>query len=123
MGTTQFMAVPYALNAANISGLEALDEGNGVGWRLIGKDSGFYGDIGSNAVDLSFGGVTSEVHGATGQYATAFGANVEASGYASNAMGSWTNASGNQSTAIGYQTTASGEYATAFGNQTTASGS
>ena len=38
MGTTQFMAVPYSLQsvkASNVTGLEALDEGNGIGWRLI----------------------------------------------------------------------------------------
>ena len=34
---TQFMAVPYALKtAANVSGLEAIDEGNGKGWRIKG---------------------------------------------------------------------------------------
>lgn len=35
------------------SGLEAIDEGNGIGWRLIGRNPTNYGNIGFNSVDLS----------------------------------------------------------------------
>ena len=37
MGTTPFSAVPYAITATsaqNVTGLEAINEGNGIGWRL-----------------------------------------------------------------------------------------
>src|SRR5690606_35760675 len=49
-----------------VSGLEALDEGNGIGWRLIGKPPANYGDIGLDAVDLSQSSGASTTVGATG---------------------------------------------------------
>ena len=128
MGTTQFMAVPYALQAetattaSNVTGLEALDEGNGIGRRLVGKNPANYGDIGLNAVDLSFSGVFSLTFGASGTRSTAIGSNTRASNFASTAMGNATAASGNSSTAMGFGTTALGDYATAMGRGTTASG-
>lgn len=50
------------------TGLEALDEGNGTGWRLVGKDPANYGNIGLGAVDFSFSNSASSVNGARGQY-------------------------------------------------------
>ncbi|MCX7550476.1 tail fiber domain-containing protein [Xanthomarina sp. F2636L] len=91
MGTTQFMAVPYALqaeNAANVTGLEALDEGNGVGWRLIGSNSAYYDNIGENAVDLSIGS-SGGAEGASGELATSLGSGTKADSYASTALGSY----------------------------------
>ncbi len=39
----------------NNTGLEAINEGNGIGWRLIGRSCRIcYGKIGINAVDLSY---------------------------------------------------------------------
>lgn len=35
------------------TGLEAIDEGNGVGWRLIGRDPAHFGNVGLGAVDFS----------------------------------------------------------------------
>lgn len=35
------------------TGLEALDEGNGIGWRLIGRNPMEYENIGKNAIDFS----------------------------------------------------------------------
>ncbi|WP_370097234.1 tail fiber domain-containing protein [Xanthomarina gelatinilytica] len=151
MGTTQFMAVPYALSAANVSGLEALDEGNGVGYRLKDSNPIYYGNIGDRAVDLSYGGDTGYDAGqgavgtgsvamgqyttanvgsvamgygssATGQYATAMGSNTIASGPFSVAMGEASTASGISATAMGYNTAASGQAATAMGFETEASG-
>ena len=52
MGTTQFLSVPYALHAQtaeNTMGLEDIDEGNGIGWRLKDRDPDNYGNIGENA--------------------------------------------------------------------------
>ncbi|MFD2822252.1 tail fiber domain-containing protein [Lacinutrix iliipiscaria] len=121
LGTTQFMTVPYALSAGNVSGLEAIDEGNGVGWRIKGKDPDHYGNIGENATDLSHSNVNSTTHGATGEYTTAIGFKTTALGNRSTAMGYETIASGIYSTAMGRETTASGSHSTTIGYNTTAS--
>ena len=151
LGTTPFMAVPYALYASradynslsnlpsitNPTGLEAIDEGNGVGYRLINKNPANYGNIGLNAVDISESNEVSTTYGATGAYSFATGSKVTASaafstamgdrtissGYGATAMGQQSEASGFFSTAIGNITTSSGDYSTALGNNTTASGS
>jgi len=131
LGTTQLMAVPYAihskgadnaLTADNVTGLEAIDEGNGIGWRLIGKDPNNFGNIGSDAVDLSYSSAASTEYGATGNRAIAMGAFTKASGPYSTSMGLSTVASGSYATASGYATVASGITATAIGDFTTASG-
>ena len=74
MGTTQFMAVPYALQAKEASnvfsgnyddlvntptiieptGLEQITENGNSGWRLLGREPENYGDIGYGALDLSY---------------------------------------------------------------------
>lgn len=119
MGTTQFMVVPYALNATkanNVTGLEALDEGNGLGWRLIGTNSANYGNIGLNSVDLSYSSSASSTQGATGNTSTAMGYATTASGLNSTAMGYGTTASGIVSTAIGIYTDATSYLSTAIGS-------
>ncbi|GAB1858306.1 hypothetical protein MHTCC0001_31430 [Flavobacteriaceae bacterium MHTCC 0001] len=149
LGTTQFMAAPYAkysevagntfsgdyidlTNTPKITtptGLEAIDEGNGVGWRLSNTNPDNYGDIGENAVDLSSqislsdtrgaSGFSSFVSGfdtrASGTYATAFGRSTIASGDFSIAMGNATRSTGFASTSAGIFAQASGEYSTAIG--------
>jgi len=128
LGSTQFRAVPYALYAetsgtADPSGLEAIDEGNGIGWRLVGKNPSYYGNIGYQAVDLSHSDVDGNLNlGATGSYSTSMGSYTKASGLGSTAMGDNTIASNSFSTAIGINTTASGIRSTAMGDGTTASG-
>ena len=117
MGTTEFKAVPYALFAenSNSSGLEAINEGGGTGWRLIGRNPDFYGPIANSAVDLSVNFAPSATHGATGRYSTALGYQTTASGYGSFASGINTIASQSQATAMGAATTASGVSSTAMG--------
>jgi hypothetical protein len=150
LGTTPFNTVPYALSAANVNGLEAIDEGNGIGYRLVDRDPNNHGNVGLNAVDLSLNFTASTERGATGNYALATGFNTTASGTYATAMGrstiasefntiamgnqaiassvgsislgSFTTANGSNSTAIGSQTNATGDYSTALGSQTTASG-
>ena len=122
LGTTQFMAVPYALNAANVTGLETLNEGNGVGWRLKGKDPAKYDNVGENAVDLSTSYYNVSFYGASGNHAIAMGRNTRASGDRATAMGSNTRASGDGATTMGLSTEASGLNATAMGVSTEASG-
>ena len=120
MGTTEFQAVPYALNAANVSGLEALDEGNGIGWRLIGADPANHGNIGKDAVDFSYQIVSSEISGATGDNSTALGFSTSASNFNSFAAGYGTYAVGAQSTSLGNLTYASGEASMTTGSFTKA---
>ena len=136
------------VNANLATGLEAIDEGNGMGWRLKGFAPANYGAIGFNAKDFSFG--TAGTTGAIGSYSFALGINTTASGVNSMAMGEgsiadgatsfalgtttealgassvamgfFATASGDESTAMGAGTTASGATSTAIGNGTTASG-
>ncbi|WP_458626122.1 tail fiber domain-containing protein [Winogradskyella sp. PC D3.3] len=125
MGTTEFKTVPYAINAktaTNVTGLEALNEGNGTGWRLKGRDSNNYGDIGANAVDISSNYSPSTTIGATGSYSIAMGRGTTASGDFSLAMGGYTKASGNNSMATGYYSEASGTSSSAMGYNAKASG-
>lgn len=122
MGTTEFNAVPYALYAesSNNSGLEAINEGNGTGRRLIGMNPENYGTIANFAVDLSYSPASSTTRGATGNYAAALGYQTTASGYSSFASGVNTIASGTQATAMGAGTVASGHSSVAMGNGTIA---
>lgn len=123
VGTTAFKTVPYAKVAENVTGLEALDEGNGIGWRLVGRDPNNYGNIGRLSIDLSISTNLSTIYGATGNNSTALGRGTRASGDRSTSMGISTIASGANSTAMGIFTEASGSYSTAMGLSTVASGS
>ncbi|WP_299883968.1 tail fiber domain-containing protein [uncultured Lacinutrix sp.] len=97
-------------------GLEAIDEGNGTGWRLIGRNPSLHATIGSNALDLSLSDESNSFgYGASGSSSIAMGFNSTASGLNSTAMGSTTAATGTQSTAMGVSTFASGNISTAMG--------
>ncbi|MFC0604196.1 tail fiber domain-containing protein [Winogradskyella pulchriflava] len=109
-------------SGTNPTGLEALDEGNGIGWRLVGVDDNNYGNIGNEAIDLSINNITSTVYGATGNRSVALGFSTEASGAYAMATGYNTEASGETSTAMGLETEASGDNSTAFGKGTNAIG-
>tara|TARA_B110000037_G_scaffold77056_1_gene92160 strand:+ start:162 stop:1070 length:909 start_codon:yes stop_codon:yes gene_type:complete len=101
--------------------LGPVTENGNTGQRLQTSNASNHGDIGSNAVDLSYSG-SSSIRGATGNYSTAMGYNPTASGFASTAMGAVTTASGVYSTAMGLYTTASGSASTAMGFSSTANG-
>jgi len=102
--------------------LQSVTENSKTGQRLTVSLAANHGDIGSNAVDLSYSDGGSNTRGATGTASTAMGQNTTASGYISTAMGESTTASGTRSTAMGGYTTASANYSTAMGHHTTASG-
>ncbi|MBL19533.1 MAG: hypothetical protein CMC82_06885 [Flavobacteriaceae bacterium] len=102
--------------------LSSIAENGNTGVRLSTSNASNHGNIGANAVDLSYQQSSSSTKGATGQLSTAMGSHTTASGSRSTAMGSYTTASGVDSTAIGHDTTASGDYSTAIGENTTASG-
>ena len=100
----------WVVDNAGGSGLEAIDEGNGVGWRLIGRDADNYGNIGLNAVDLSNSTSASSTTGAVGTLTFAQGENHQIDAGYSAAFG-WNNkllyAGGNSG---------SGNFATGFNN-------
>ncbi|HPG11087.1 MAG TPA: tail fiber domain-containing protein [Chitinophagaceae bacterium] len=132
------------------SGLRAINDGNGIGWRLI-RGSKNVGKIGENAIDMSFGvagnlnegarGIASFAAGqaasaegdysvsmgyysrARSIYSLAFGRITLAEGEGSIALGMESEAKKDHSTAIGYKVKANGLMSLALGNQTTASGS
>ena len=104
------------------TGLEAIDEGNGIGWRLRGKNPLNYGNIGFKAVDLSVSEFASSTIGATGANAVVFGLTNTASGNTSTSFGGNNTSSGVLATTWGGVNTASGNRSTAWGtgNQATA---
>ena len=123
----------YGITDAGTGILSAVTEGSNTGVRLSTSNAANHGDIGSNAVDLSyqeFGGN----RGATGPssiamgYATtaiaygsiAMGYGAKASGYASTAMGEFTEANGMNTLAMGNNTEANGSRSTALGSRTIA---
>ncbi len=115
LGITTFKSVPYAKVAENVKGLEPIDEGNGTGWRLIGKNPGFYGNIGSNAVDISHSTLTDGFRGTTGANAFATGINTIALGEYSFASGFNSHANGNGSISLGRNSIANGNSALSVG--------
>ena len=124
-----------AIDVENIPGLEQFDEGNGIGWRLTGRNPNNYGLLGLNAVDISFSPAPGNFAGALGSYSFAQGFQSSASGNSSVAFGNSANASGAHSMSLGSQSDAtgdysfagpeassSGDYAVALGNNASASG-
>jgi hypothetical protein len=108
--------------ATDSSQLQKITEAGNTGWRILGRDSANYGNIGSGSIDLSLSSSVSTTKGATGPSATAMGLNTTASGSNSIAMGQLNSASGGNSTAMGQLTSASGTASTAMGSITIASG-
>ena len=103
-------------NPVASTGLEALDQGNGIGWRLIGKNPACYGSIGNNAIDLSHSEYNDQTpYGATGLYSFAAGSATIASGYGSVSLGIANQSTGAVSFSMGNINEASGNYSVAFG--------
>jgi hypothetical protein len=113
-----------ALSWATAGGtkLAQVTENSRTGWRFSTATAANYGNIGLEAVDMSYSSSSSSTKGATGDYSTAIGHSTTASGYGSTAIGYSTTASATKSTAMGRQTTASGQNSTATGSNTLASG-
>lgn len=123
MGTTEFRAVPYANYAresGNVNGLEALDEGGGIGWRLIGKDENRFAVIGLGATDLSDQNPSVTDGGAQGNYSLSTGFGTRAVGNYAVATGLFSEALGIGSFTAGTTTVATGIGATAVGSATRA---
>ena len=112
------LTIGFSINAQ----LVPVTENSNTGQRLTISNALNHGNIGFNALDLSFSDSSSSTRGATGNHSFATGYITIASGIYSTAMGEGTTASGNRTLATGYSTTASGNRSTAIGNSTTANG-
>ena len=112
------LTMSFSMNAQ----LTAVTEGGNTGQRLSTSNASNHGDIGSNAVDLSYSSGSSSTRGATGSSAVAMGINTTASGLFSTAMGANTTAIGTYSTAMGISTEATGTASTAMGSESEAYG-
>jgi len=111
---------PTQINAGSIGAgqLVKVTENGQTGYRLKDADPANYGDIGTNAVDLSISESVSTTKGAIGDYSHASGLSTGASGIASKASGIDTLSSGFASHAEGNGTTASGASSHAEGSST-----
>ena len=112
-------------DSVSATGLEAINEGNGIGWRLIGRNPATFGDIGLNAIDFSFSFTPSTTLGATGNYSAVLGgSNSTASATGSVTVGRGNTASANDSAVFGGNlNTASGVASISAGNNNVASAS
>ena len=63
------LTITFSMNAQ----LTAVTEGGNTGQRLSTSNASNHGDIGSNAVDLSYSASSSSTNGATGDNSTAMG--------------------------------------------------
>jgi hypothetical protein len=63
------------------TGLEAIDEGNWFGWRFIGRDPSYYGNIGYDAKDFGVNYALNSTLGATGSLSVNFSEDGLITGY------------------------------------------
>lgn len=97
------------------SQLQLLNEGNGNGWRLYGKNAANYGNIGLNAVDFSHSSGASSTRGASGQQAFVTGLNNIGSGNNCLIGGSSNTVSGSDSASFGQANSVSSAQALCYG--------
>jgi hypothetical protein len=93
--------IPVWEKPAASGGLLSITENSKTGYRRADADSDKYGNIGSEAVDLSTSYTDSSILGATGLFSFAAGYETTASGAMSTAMGNLTTASDYGSVVIG----------------------
>lgn len=67
--------------------LEALDEGQGTGFRIRGRNNTFYGPIGDDAVDFSYSSGVSSTNGSIGTNSFSSGIDIKTPGYLANSFG------------------------------------
>lgn len=74
----RFIDLDSDLSLLGASQLEKVDEGGKSGWRLLGRIADFFGNIGQEAIDLSFSTDSDGLNGATGDYSFAAGEGTRA---------------------------------------------
>lgn len=82
----QFLKADGSVDAFTTA-LERIDEGNGLGTVIFGRNAADFGNVGSEAVDFSSSSGASTTRGATGGGSMAFGSDVIASDFVSMSMG------------------------------------
>lgn len=99
------------------TGLEVLNEGNGVGWRLIGRNPTEYGNIGLNAIDFGCKYVLANI-GSIGEQSVTFGEDNINNSYAGFVMGykNTTTSNANYCVVAGHTNYARGFGGAMFGN-------
>ena len=112
--TKEYADANYTGIAGAPSGLEKITETT-TGWRYIGTDPAWYGNIGTGATDVSWSVGTSSVRVALGNYSFASGLNTEVSGQASAGFGELNVVTGAKSFASGKTNTVTGDEAGAVG--------
>lgn len=104
-------------NTSTSTGLESINEGGADGWRLIGRDPTFFGNIGSGAVDFTHASSGTD-YGATGIRSFAANAYNKASGQESAAFGNFNASSGKYSFVTGNSNTATNESSAVLSGRT-----
>ncbi|GGH24614.1 hypothetical protein FAZ19_16305 [Sphingobacterium alkalisoli] len=97
--------------------IEALNEGNGIGYRLRSSNPAYFGDIGLGAIDFSRSVAVSNTYGATGISSFAAGYNSTASGTSSVALGENNISSGQGSVSTGISNSATSSGSANIGGQ------
>ena len=96
------LTMSFSMNAQ----LTAVTEGGNTGQRLSTSNASNHGDIGSNAVDLSYSASSSSTNGATGDNSTAMGYSTTASDYASLVIGQYNSSGSSATSASSFSTSA-----------------
>lgn len=105
--TNNFVFTP---SPADTPPLQTINESNGNGIILRGRNNANFGNVGFKAVDLSYKDVASNTHGATGQNSFAQGDNVTSAGLHSVTMGQDLTNLGTHTLIVGKGTNASAHY-------------
>lgn len=99
---------------SEVSQLALVTEGSNTGYRLLGSNPSFHGDIGQNAVDLSTSSIPT-TNGAIGDRSFASGSNTRAIGTHSSVMGDRSSATGSSSFSAGLLNSSGGNYSITLG--------
>lgn len=99
-----------------------IDEGNGPGLILNGRDGSLFGPIGSGSLDLSESSGASTTRGAVGSNCFTMGYDVVAGGYAGMTLGAFSSNSGNYSLLVGSSSTSTQNGTLNFGSFNTITG-
>lgn len=118
--TREWVEAQNFLTIGQVGNLVVSESGNG--YSIAGRDEANFGDVGVDAMDLSFSDSVSAVRGATGRNSFAAGRNVRAADIYTVAMGDTTWASAEGAVALGRFTEASGIGSMAINSVTEATG-
>jgi len=120
IGTT---ANPYIVNGL-LPPFEKVDEGNGPGYIIRGRNATFYGNIGADAIDFSYSGTVSSIFGATGESSFAQGYDMIVSGFGAVGFGGYLTVGGIHDFSTGINNTTAGytNFVTGVGHNITSMG-